>query len=71
MSNIVDFPGTTYGDIPPDRVLESAIGKMDTVIIIGYDDEGMEYFASSTGDATEMVWLLERMKLKLLHKVDE
>ncbi len=53
-------------DIPADRVLESAIGKLDEVVLIGYNKDGDEYFASSVADGGTVLWLTEKMKKKLL-----
>jgi hypothetical protein len=65
-ADIVNFPGISYLDLPPDRILEGASGKLDRVVVIGYTADGQEYFASSIADGGEVVWLMERMKLKLL-----
>lgn len=57
-------------DLPPDRLLEKAIGELDTVVIVGYHKDGSEYFASSVADGSVVNWLLDRCKLKLLETVD-
>ena len=67
MSNIIPFNGITRLDLDPDRVLENTKGKLDGVILIGYDKQGEEYFASSYADGGDVLWLLERMKLRLLN----
>ena len=64
--NVINFGGGTFLDLPPDRVLKAATGKLEGVVLLGYDKEGNEYFASSYGSATEMLWLLERAKKRLL-----
>lgn len=53
-------------DLDPNRVLEAAVSKLKSVVIVGYDNEGDEYFASSVSDGAEVLWLLERAKHKLL-----
>jgi hypothetical protein len=58
-------------DVPPDRVLEQARGKLKSVVLIGYGLEGEEYFASSIADGAEALWLIERAKLMLLTIDDE
>jgi hypothetical protein len=70
MSNVIRFTGPTKLDLDPDRVLESAIGELEDVIIIGYAKDGSEYFASSKADGGHVLWHLERAKLKLLAMVD-
>lgn len=57
----------TYLDLPPDRILEEAKGDLDGVVIIGYDKDGNEYFASSYADGGVVLWLLEKAKESLLH----
>jgi hypothetical protein len=68
--NVVRLPCVTSLDLQADVVIEEAHGKMDKVVIIGYDKDGKEYFASSMADGGDVVWLLERMKLKLLEAYD-
>ena len=71
MGDVVDLPVVTRLDLEPKRVLAAA-GKVDlaTVIVIGLEANGDEYFASSEPDAGNVLWLLERMKLKLLRIAD-
>ena len=59
-------------DVPIDRVLEGALAaELDAVVVLGYDKNGDEYFASSNADGGDVVWLMERMKLKLLQVTDQ
>jgi hypothetical protein len=67
MSNVILFNGITKLDLEPDMVLENTKGKLKGVILIGYDKEGEEYFASTYADGGDVLWLLERMKLSLLN----
>jgi hypothetical protein len=67
MSNVIQFSGITKLDLDPDTVLENTKGKLEGVIIIGYDHMGVEYFASSYADGGDVLWLLERMKMRLLN----
>ena len=64
--NVVDFGGITKLDLNPDRVLEGAKGQLECVVILGYTNDGVEYFASSKADGGETLWLLERCKKQLL-----
>lgn len=66
MSNVRIFTGITPFDMPPDQMLEAAIGALDSVIIIGYAKDGEEFFSSSLADGGDVLWLLERTKSKLL-----
>lgn len=71
MGDVVTFTGITRLDLPPDRLLEAAVGALDAVVILGYDKEGKEYFASSYADGGDVLWLMERLKKKLLDVVEE
>jgi hypothetical protein len=71
MTNVVRFTGITKLDSPADHVIESALGKLEGVVILGYDKDGQEYFASSYADGGDMLWLLERAKKALLEVADE
>ena len=70
-ARIIELENVTTLDLPPDRVLRKA-GEADreSVIVIGYDRDGNEYFASSIANGPEVVWALERAKLQLLRTVD-
>ena len=68
--NVILFSGITNLDLPPDRVLEQAIGKLDSVVILGYTKDGDEYFCSSIADGGEVLWIMERLKLCLLQTVE-
>ena len=50
--------------------MNGALGRLSTVVIVGYTKEEYEYYASSTDDSAEIVWLLERMKKFLLDEAD-
>ena len=67
MNNVILFNGITKLDLDPDMVLENTKGKLEGVILIGYDKEGAEYFASTYADGGDVLWLLERMTLRLLN----
>lgn len=68
MGEIVDFDGFTRLDIDPDRVLDQAIGKLDSVLLIGWEkgEDGRQYVASSTANGAELVWMLELAKKRLI-----
>lgn len=56
----------TYKELSPNKVLAAAIGNLSKVVIMGYDKEGNEYFASSVATCGEVIWLAERIKKQLL-----
>lgn len=66
MGDVIELGCITRLDLPADKVLEKAIGQLDSVVIMGYDKEGEEVFASSIADGGSVLWLLEQCKLKLL-----
>jgi hypothetical protein len=68
MSNVIQFKGITRLNLDPDIVLENTKGKLEGLVICGYDTEGNEYFASTYADGGDVLWLLERMKLNLLNQ---
>lgn len=70
MGDVVDLPVITTLDCAPDKVLSAAMGELESVVIIGYDKEGDEYFASSIADGGTSLWLMERFKKMLLEVQD-
>lgn len=67
MGDVVPLGGITKLDLPPERVLNAALeADLSEVIIMGRDQEGNEYFASSIADGADVVWLAERMKIQLI-----
>lgn len=70
--NVVPWGGITKLDTDPQRVLEQALETgMSAVVVIGYDKDGGEYFASSLADGGDVVWHMERAKFKLMVIADE
>ena len=69
--NVILFNGITKLNLPPDRVLEAAVGKLDHVVIMGFTHDGDEYFASSQADGGDVMWLMERCKKRLLEIPDK
>jgi hypothetical protein len=65
-AKILDFTGITSLDQDPERVLAKAAGQLLGVVVVGYDQDGDFYFASSYADGGEVLWLLEVAKKKLL-----
>lgn len=63
---IIQFTGLTKHDLPPDQILEAAMGKLDEVVILGWDKEGQLYFASTKADGPNVLWLMEVAKKELL-----
>ena len=70
MPKVIPLNNLTRLDLPVDRVLESAKSELTGVVILGYDKEGDEYFASTYADGGDVLWLLERCKKSLLDQSD-
>jgi len=70
VGKVVNIGCITRLDMPPDRILEDAMGKLDGVVIMGFNKDGTEFFASSYADGGQVLWLMERSKLKLLRLAD-
>jgi hypothetical protein len=67
MSNVVEPSFITKLDSPTERILRKAQeADLGTVVVIGWDESGEFYFASSVADGGETLWLLEMAKKKLL-----
>jgi hypothetical protein len=66
MNKVSILPIITTQSYDPDTLLEAAKEKLSSVIIIGYDKDGEEFFSSSVSDGADVVWLLEMTKLNLL-----
>jgi hypothetical protein len=70
-AEVVELNMVTKLDLPAERVLRRAIeAGVQSVVIVGYDADGEEYFCSSIADGGTAVWLMERCKLKLLRMAD-
>jgi hypothetical protein len=59
-------------DIPADRVLQAALDAgLQAVIIVGWNQDGQLYTASSYADGGDALWLVEKFKKRLLEIADE
>jgi hypothetical protein len=69
-AQVVRFRGITRLDLDAAEVLRGALeANLKTVVVVGYDAEGEEYFASSMADGADALWLMERLKNQLLNTV--
>lgn len=67
MGDVVRMNMVTRLDISPDAVIEAASeANLACVVIIGFDADGNEYFASSKADGADVLWHIERAKHKLM-----
>lgn len=69
--NVVLLGGVTSHDLPVNRILQAAHdADLETVLILGYKKDGSEYFAASTADGAENIWLMERAKHNMMKICD-
>ena len=66
MREVVELNCETTLELPPDRVLGAAVDKLNQVLVLGYDKEGDEYFATSMTNKAEILWLVGRFRSELL-----
>lgn len=72
MGDVTDFPGVTRLPSDPARVIEHASqAGLTSVVIIGFKEDGSEYFRASDADGGDVLWHLERAKHKLISMPDE
>lgn len=64
-AKVIPLGNVTRLDIPSERVL-AALPKLKGVVLMGYDEDGEEWFASSYSDGGMVLWLMERCKIKLI-----
>ena len=67
MGDVINIGGVTRLDLPPDRILNNAKGQLEGVVIMGWDKDGNQHFASSYADGREILWLLESCKHTLMN----
>ena len=65
-ARVIPLGCVTRLDLPVERVLEEAKAQMRDVVLMGWNNDGELYFASTFPDGGEVMWLLERCKKRLL-----
>ena len=64
---VIQFPGITVADWPPEVSLEKAKAwGMEMCTILGFDKNGKLVFGSSTSDAGKIIMMLEAAKLQVI-----
>jgi hypothetical protein len=67
MTKIIHLPVITRLDVPVDKVLEGAMDHdLKRVIVLGENNTGEIYFASSQADGGDVMWLMECAKHALI-----
>lgn len=78
MDNVIQLPGTerdvvpmTIAEVlPSDNVLNGALGKLETVFVVGIDEDGDLYLAANNPSLSENAFLLQRAINKLVQFAD-
>ena len=71
INNVLPFVGITRIDSEADNVLRHALGELDSVVIVGYDKDGNEFYASNIADGANALWHLQRGIHNLMTIVDK
>lgn len=67
MGKIIPFTGITVLDLDPDEVLEKTKGKLEGLVLSGFDADGNIYMASTYSDGGTILWLLEQCKNRIIN----
>lgn len=70
MSKVIVFNGITTLDIPVERVLDGA-KHLQSVIVIGRDENGKLHFASNRADSQKVLWDLMRARQILMGQASD
>ena len=70
MGKVIPLNAVTRLDLPPNQILDAVRDELECVVVLGYDHDGQEYFATSLADGGEVLWLLERCKVALFAAAD-
>ena len=65
MGDVIKFNGKTKLDLPANDVLNGAIDKLETAVIVGFDEDGDLYIASTMSSIPEMLWHLKCLEIHL------
>jgi hypothetical protein len=58
--------------LPPEKVLSAALERnFNRVTVIGVEEDGEEYVASSTSDCGAIIWDMERAKHMFMRNADD
>lgn len=71
IENVLPFVGITRIDGEADNVLRHALGELDNVVIVGYDKDGNEFYASNIADGANALWHLQRGIHNLMTIIDK
>lgn len=65
--NVIELNVMTTETIDPQKVLMGAINeRLDNVVVLGFDQDGDFFFATSHADGGNALWLMELAKTRLM-----
>lgn len=64
MGEVVELECLTSHRVEPDRVLSEHVGRLERVLVLGFDKDGEFIAATSQPDLAEAAWLAT----KFIHK---
>ena len=71
MGDVVDSGIISRLPVPPEKILRRASAAgLTQVVIVGFDADGNEYFASSEADAGNVLYHLHRAHWALMLQID-
>lgn len=71
-AKIIPLGNITKLDLPVERVLENVKKEVEGgVVVLGLDKDGDLYFASSIANGSDVLWLMELAKKRLLEIGDQ
>lgn len=71
MADVVHLNVVTTLDTPPEQVVNAVpASDLEQVVVIGSRKDGSLYFASSTSDGGNVLWLFEVAKHQLMKLAD-
>ncbi|MBX3703980.1 MAG: hypothetical protein KF822_09420 [Steroidobacteraceae bacterium] len=66
-AKVIEWNGITRHDVPAERILQGALDHgMEGVVLMGYDNDGELYLASSYADGGTVLWLMEQLRHRLM-----
>ena len=64
VDNVTDIGLVNKVDVPADKALKSCLGKLKNgVVVMGYTEDGGEYYVTTISNPARALWLAERFKL--------
>ena len=65
-AKILEWRGLTKLPTPPDQVLDGAKGKLDEVLILGWQEDGELWASSSQSNLDRALFLIEQFRFRMM-----